>query len=307
MGDNGNLSFSFVIPSSVSPGAQDLRVHTTNGNANTTFIVGDGELQLSTTDVLPNQRISISGSGFTKSSNQDPAYIGGPDGEHSSCPDGNFGSVTLGGQQIHWNRLNDGDGIEVTSGGTWSAPLDLPVNASTTVSGTRELKITDCLGRFATVDLTFAEREVTMTPAESGVGTEVVISGKNYPVSNDDGSDIEVFVRYDAGVDSDDDDVEPDALGNFTVILEVPEDANIPSNNTVSVWFFGDDGSQVLDTFTHRVSQGTLLDRFDTDKSGAIDKDEVLGAISDYLFGVEGVVVTKDDVLAVIRLYLFGG
>ena len=36
-------------------------------------------------------------------------------------------------------------------------------------------------------------------------------------------SDIEVFVRYDAGVDSDDDDVEPDALGNFTVILEVPE------------------------------------------------------------------------------------
>ena len=64
-----------------------------------------------------------------------------------------------------------------------------------------------------------------MTPAESGVGTEVVISGKNYPVSNDDGSDIEVFVRYDAGVDSDDDDVEPDALGNFTVILEVPEDS----------------------------------------------------------------------------------
>ena len=50
----------------------------------------------------------------------------------------------------------------------------------------------------------------------------------------------------------------------------------------------------------------TLLDRFDTDKSGAIDKDEVLGAISAYLFGVEGD-VTKDDVLAVIRLYLFGG
>ena len=40
-----------------------------------------------------------------------------------------------------------------------------------------------------------------MTPAEGGVGTEVVISGKNYPVSNDDGSDIEVLVRYDADVD----------------------------------------------------------------------------------------------------------
>ena len=49
-----------------------------------------------------------------------------------------------------------------------------------------------------------------------------------------------------------------------------------------------------------------LLDRFDTDNSGAIDKDEVLGAINDYLFGDAGD-VTKDDVLAVIRLYLFGG
>ena len=50
----------------------------------------------------------------------------------------------------------------------------------------------------------------------------------------------------------------------------------------------------------------TLLERFDTDQNGEIDKDEVLGAIRDYLFGVEGD-VTKDDVLAVIRLYLFGG
>ena len=145
-----------------------------------------------------------------------------------------------------------------------------------------------------------------MTPAEGGVGTEVVISGKNFPVSNDDGSDIEVFVEYDAGVDSDDDDIEPDALGNFTVILEVPEDANIPSNNTVKVQFTDDEGATVLMTFTHRVSQGTLLDRFDTDKNGEIDKNEVLGAISAYLFGDEGD-VTKDDVLAVISLYLFGG
>ena len=108
------------------------------------------------------------------------------------------------------------------------------------------------------MDLTFAEREVTMTPAEGGVGTEVVISGKNYPVSNDDGSDIEVEVEYDAGVDTDDDDIEPDALGNFTVILEVPEDAGIPSNNTVSVKFKDDDDDDVLDTFTHRVPQGTV-------------------------------------------------
>ena len=261
VGDNGTLSFSFDIPTNVTPGSQDLRVHTGSGNDNTTFIVGSGELQLSATNVLPNQRISISGSGFTKSSNQKPAYIGRPDTTDHSCVEdsgGNLiiGTVTLDGDQIPWKRINDDDGIEVTSGGTWSAPIDLPVSASTTSAGTRELKIIDCRGGVATVDLTFAEREVTMTPAEGGVGTEVVITGKNYPVSNDDGSDIEVEVEYDADVDSDDDDVEPDAVGNFTVILEVPEDAGIPSNNTVSVKFSEDDGSEVLDTFTHRVPQG---------------------------------------------------
>ena len=262
VGDNGTLSFSFDIPTTVAPGAQDLRVHTTNGDDNTTFIVGAGELQLSATNVLPNQRISISGSGFTKSSNQRPAYIGRPDTTDHSCLDssGNLrmGTVTLDGDQIPWDRVNDNDGIEVTSGGTWSAPVDLPVSASTTSAGTRELKIIDCRGGVATIDLTFAEREVTMTPAEGGVGTEVVITGKNYPVSNDDGSDIDVEVEYDADVDTDDDDVEPDAVGNFTVILEVPEDAGIPSNNTVSVRFKEDDGSEVLDTFTHRVPQGTV-------------------------------------------------
>ena len=97
-----------------------------------------------------------------------------------------------------------------------------------------------------------------MTPAMGGVGTEVVVTGRNFPVKNDDGSDVEVTVEYDAGVDSDDDDVEPDALGNFTVILDVPEDANIPSNNTVSVSFDDDQRAQVLDTFTHRVPQGTV-------------------------------------------------
>ena len=256
---NGSLSFSFDIPNSVSPGAQDLRIFTTNGKDNTTFAVGDGDLQLSATDVLPNQRISISGSGFTKSSDQFPAYIGNPDGERNSCVGTARGSVTLGGQTILWPRINDGEGIEVTSGGTWSAPVDLPINSSTTSAGTRELKIVDCRGGLATVDLTFAERTVTMTPAEGGVGTEVVISGNNFPVSNDDGSDIEVIVEYDAGGgETDDDDVEPDALGNFTVILEVPEDANIPSNNTVSVSFRDDVNAQVLDTFTHRVPQGTV-------------------------------------------------
>ena len=279
VGTNGNLSFSFIIPNGLPAGAQDLRIHTGNADDNVTFIVGAGELQVASTNVLANQRISVSGSGFTKSSNRDPAYIGTPpSGEDSSCPANYGGEITLGGEPIAWDRVNDGDSIEVTSGGTWSAAIDLPINSSTTEAGTRELKITDCLRGVGTRDLSFSAREVTMTPEEGGVGSDVVITGRNFPVSNDNGTDIEIMVKYDADGEIDDDDVEPDALGNFTVILEVPEDANIPSNNTVSVDFKQDratannsdtiagGGPQVLDTFTHRVPQGTIV--FDSNRGG---------------------------------------
>ena len=48
------------------------------------------------------------------------------------------------------------------------------------------------------------------------------------------------------------------------------------------------------------------LAKYDTDKSGALDKDEVIKAINDYLFGEEDDAISKDDVIETINLYLFG-
>ena len=197
VGNNGSLSFSFDIPPTVSPGAQNLRVHTTSGDAAITFTVGSGELRLSATNVLPNQRISVSGSGFANTFGGNPAYIGDPKSANNRCPDNDKGAVTLGGDPVPWDRINDNKPIEVTSGGNLVGAQRL-VHHGLRRQGAQ---ITDCLRGAASVNLTFAKREVTMTPAEGGVGTEVVITGKNYPVSNDDGTKIEVMVEYDAGVD----------------------------------------------------------------------------------------------------------
>ena len=220
---------------------------------------------MSSTDVLPNQRISVSGSGFTTSRGGAALYIGSASNgnEDARIPGGSAcgndpGLVTLAGTQIDWDRINDGDPIEVTSGGTWAASIDLPINSLTTTASTRELRIVDCKRGVATVDLTFPDREVTMSPTEGRVGSEVVITGRNFPALNDNGSDIEVTVKYTSGSEMDDDDAEPDGLGNWTVILEVPEDASIPSNNTVTVTFKDDDQGTVTETRTHRVPQGTI-------------------------------------------------
>ena len=50
----------------------------------------------------------------------------------------------------------------------------------------------------------------------------------------------------------------------------------------------------------------TLLDRYDAnDTSGEIDKDEVIQAINDYLFGEGADAISKEDVIEIINLYLF--
>ena len=54
---------------------------------------------------------------------------------------------------------------------------------------------------------------------------------------------------------------------------------------------------------------GTLFDplaEYDADKSGALDKDEVIQAINDYIFGEGADAISKDDVIETINLYLFG-
>ena len=49
----------------------------------------------------------------------------------------------------------------------------------------------------------------------------------------------------------------------------------------------------------------TLLDRYDANDSGEIDKDEVIQAINDYLFGVGADAISQEDVIEIINLYLF--
>ena len=48
------------------------------------------------------------------------------------------------------------------------------------------------------------------------------------------------------------------------------------------------------------------LAQYDADDSGALDKDEVIQAINEYLFGEGADAISKDDVIETINLYLFG-
>ena len=50
----------------------------------------------------------------------------------------------------------------------------------------------------------------------------------------------------------------------------------------------------------------SLIDRYDTNNNGMIEKNEVIKAINDYLFGAGDEAISKTEVIRLINLYLFG-
>ena len=84
---------------------------------------------------------------------------------------------------------------------------------------------------------------------------------------------------------------------------EMPADADM--DNTYMVTVNATDGTYMampLDVVVTVTDVVGLLERFDTDVNGEIDKSEVIMAINDYLDDIGG--VTKKDVMDVINLYL---
>ena len=97
---------------------------------------------------------------------------------------------------------------------------------------------------------------------------------------------------------------------------EMPRGADMSDTNTndymVTVTATDPEGAYDMITVTIMVTdvvneEMTLLQRYDADGNGEIDKPEVVTAINDYLFGVGDDAITKPEVIEVINLYLFGG
>jgi len=211
--------------------------------------------------VVPNQRVSIIGSGFSDGGS---ATINSPG---TAAPtDGS--TVTIGGETIHFSKINDGASISIDDGGGFSASIDLPVTSSTTDGGTRELKIKDSGGRIGKINLVFLEPSITITPEEGQVSTNVTVTGKNFAAKNNDGNSISITVSYDAGTagGTNTATATPNSNGDWAVTVQVPSDAPIPSTNTVKAAYgyytantaSTSAGSDAITTVTHKVPRAAI-------------------------------------------------
>ena len=68
---------------------------------------------------------------------------------------------------------------------------------------------------------------------------------------------------------------------------------------------FKSGGSTELNLSATQTAGDPLIDRYDANGNGKIDKDEVIKAIKDY-FGEGDEAISKGDVIRLIKLYLFG-
>ena len=256
VGDSGDLNFRLVIPNWAVEGKQDLRVtvggtiengeHKGGSSDNVNITIGGPQITVTPTTVLPNQRISLVGTGFTPNSR-----IAGGTG-------GNNPTITIGGYVIPLDKINEGDDVRVDNGGKWSSSLDVPLRAVTTRDGKREIRVTDSGGRSGTVEVTIPARVVTIDPASGRTGTEATVRGENFPSKNDSGESFNISIEYDASGRTATVSTVSDASGRFEEVIKVPTSATIPSTNTVRVTFEDGEGTPVTTTVTHDVPEGTI-------------------------------------------------
>jgi hypothetical protein len=216
---SGSLDVTATIPDGVPSGTQKFYI-LDGGDTVLKANITIGSASVSSTPsvgAVANQRITMSGSGFTASST--------------------VRTILLAGETIHTSKINDNSIISIDNGGSWSASVDLPVTAGTETSGIKEIKVTDGSGRVGKFDLDLGAKTLTVSPEEGRVGSNVTVKGAGFPSKNNDGNSNTVTVTYTSGASENSSTVTPDASGNFTVTVQVPSGSAIPSTNIVKATY----------------------------------------------------------------------
>ena len=261
---SGEVSFTFVIPGRLlgevrtPTGKVPVKVFAGGSNEDTNVTIGGAKLSLSHATVVPNQDLTITGSGFSEGSNicivEGQVTINNVAVEiddASDCP-----AATLAAQTPVAT-----EGILLTSGGTFTMTVRVhdansttSINTALLTEGSHELKIIDTAGSEGTVQVVFLDRELNVTPLSARPRDVVTIIGRNFISDNPDGLSGTVEVTYQCGSNTRTATADPDVSGNFRETLRIPTGCSIPSTNTITAKIkSGGTDTGVVETVTHEI------------------------------------------------------
>ena len=183
--------------------------------------------------VVPNQRVTLTGRGFTSLVVPDG---NGPSGSHQITGVGQS-VITVGGTPLKppfaFYPINFDDF------GDWATTISIPVTDVTVAGGAITVKAVDDQGIVETTQVIIGIPSITLEPETSRINTDVSVTGRGFPASN-------VLTRVNSQVPISYAGfaltvVSADDLGGFTATIRVPASTRISSNNIVRATVVGFD------------------------------------------------------------------
>ena len=183
--------------------------------------------------VVPNQRVTLTGRGFTSLVVPDG---NGPLGSHQITGVGQS-VITVGGTPLKppfaFYPINFDDF------GNWATTISIPVTDVTVAGGAITVKAVDDQGIVETTQVIIGIPSITLEPETSRINTDVSVTGRGFPASN-------VLTRVNSQVPISYAGfaltvVSADDLGGFTATIRVPASTRISSNNIVRATVVGFD------------------------------------------------------------------
>jgi hypothetical protein len=264
--NGGSANFRIEIGTETPSGTDEIKVDTPALGENDTqkITIAGADLSANPATAVPNQAVTVTGRGFTAQATISRATTSGNDSS----------SVTFGNSNTHLGHgsrnFNNGQAVEVDSGGNWSASIIIPITSASTSPGTHKLEVKGSGNRTGSVAITIPQRTLTIDPPTARPGETVTLTGVGFPATNTRSkaqNTPPVSITYgDSGIVGT---ATPDADGNISLTFRVPLDANIPSTNRVEANYTIPDTSTIIRTHkNHEVPGARLTLSMDEGKPG---------------------------------------
>ena len=219
---DGSATVTFKLPPQKGVKRVDAKWGSTSEDAKVTIL--PAILNVSKDEVIPNERITLTGTGFA---------TGAGSGIMAE-------KITIGDVPLHVydDSVDSDDEVEVSSGGQFVVavaiwPADDATSNPTLTPGKHTIRVEDKKGYEGEVEITILEPTVSSTPAVAGPRDVVTVSGENWPSDNPENSIDAITVNVTDGDRMRQYSVYADGSGRW--FIEHLVDGNVPIPSTSRV------------------------------------------------------------------------
>ena len=234
---NVDEGFSVTVAATTPLGSQKIQMTSSEeGTRYTTVTITGAPVTVSPETAVAGQEVTVTGTGFTKSSN--------------------LTSITVGGQTVTYTSSGGLDtstaiatGVDTDSSGNFSVSFLIPDSSTTRIAGDHKVLVTDDGGLTGEEFMTVPGRTLTLSSDSSKRASEVTVTGTGYEAKGT------VSLTYTSGTtDTTLGSATADSYGDFTKVVTIPNTPAIPSTNTVT----GAISSGGSKTTTHKIPASSI-------------------------------------------------